>query len=135
MSAAAALAKVADAIAAEVNAGRSLKDVAAAAQAHARHHQAGSAHRRRRRVPPALVAKLFEAKPGQAVTAPAGDSVMVAQSPRSSRPIPPRTRRRCSSSRASSARRMQSDLFSEFDQALRRQFPVEVNQTNLDRLL
>jgi peptidyl-prolyl cis-trans isomerase D len=131
----AALAKAADAIAAEVNSGRSLKDIAAerklALATTKPVLRTGGDHD----APPALVAKLFEAKPGQAVTAPAGDSVMIAQVTAIEPADPTKDAAAVLQLAHQLGQTMQNDLLSEFDQALRRQFPVEVNQTNLDRVL
>jgi len=131
----ATLAKAADAIAAEVNSGRSLKDVAAQRKLTLATTKPVLRTGGDRDPPPALVAKLFEAKQGQAVTAPDGDGMMIAQVTAIEPADPAKDAAAVRQLARQLGQTMQSDLFSEFDQALRRQFPVEVNQTNLDRVL
>lgn len=130
-----ALQKAADAIVADVNAGKSLKDIAAAqklavATSPPLQRTGGDA-----KIAPALVAKLFDAKPGAAVSEASGDGVVIAQL-ESIEPADPATDPTAVNALAQQLGGvMQGDIESEYDQALRRSFPVSVDQANLDRLL
>jgi peptidyl-prolyl cis-trans isomerase D len=86
-------------------------------------------------VPPALVAKLFEAKPGAAVTAPAGEGYAVAQLKEIQPADPAKDPAAVAQLKGQVGNVMQNDMLDEFDQALRQRFPVEVNQAKLDQLL
>jgi peptidyl-prolyl cis-trans isomerase D len=130
-----ALQTVADKIVQEVNGGRSLKDAAAArglsVTTTAPLPRTGGDDK----VPPALVAKLFDAKPGGAVSEAAGDSVIVAQLT-SIAPADPATDADAVKQLSQDVGAvMQSDVLSEFDKALRQTFPVTVDQTNVDHIL
>jgi peptidyl-prolyl cis-trans isomerase D len=130
-----ALQKAADAIVAEVNAGKSLKDVAAARKLAVTtspplQRTGGDA-----KTPPALVAKLFDAKPGAAVSETSGDSVTIAQLATIEPADPAKDENAVNTLARQLGGVMQTDIQSEYDQALRRTFPVSVDQANLDRLL
>jgi peptidyl-prolyl cis-trans isomerase D len=130
-----ALSKLAAAMVADVNGGKSLRDVAAAhkmtlttTQPLARTGDAPTA-------PPALVAALFRAKPNGAVSAAAGDTVVVAQL-KSIQPADPATDQagvKQLTDQLSGA--MKSDMLGAFTRTLRTTFPVQINQTNLDHVL
>jgi peptidyl-prolyl cis-trans isomerase D len=83
-------------------------------------------------VPPALVGKLFAAKPGEVVTAADDAGSYVAQLDKVERPENP-----SQSAMADLTRELdtaqQLDLAEEFTQALRRRFPVEIHREALDR--
>jgi peptidyl-prolyl cis-trans isomerase D len=129
-----ALAKLAMTMVGEVNAGRSLRDVAAshklAVTTSAPLPRTGDA-----KTPPAVVAALFGVKPGQAAFAPAADGYVVAQLMQIQPADPTKDKAGVDALSHQLSQQMQSEFLSEFDQALRRRFPVEINQTNLDRAL
>ncbi len=130
-----ALAQLADTIAQDVNGGKSLKDAAAARKltvtTTAPLQRIGSDPT----VPPALVAALFGAKQGGAVSAPSGDSYAVAQLKTIEPADPAKDAAAVKPLSDELANAMRNDLLGAFDQALRAHFPVEINQANLDRLL
>ncbi len=130
----AAAQKIADQMAAEINGGKSLKDVAG------EHHLAVAPTPPLLRnggddkVPPALVAKLFDAKQGAAVTEAAADGVVVAQltSVVPADPATDQTTVKQLSQQLGTA--LAGDVAAEYEQALRRHYPVAVDQSSLDRL-
>lgn len=129
------LKKLADQIVEEVKGGKSLKDVAAARKLAVTTTPALQRTGGDPSVPPALVAAIFGAKKGDAVSAEAGDNYAVAevQSVEPADPAKdPAAVKQLSDFLANS---MRNDLLGSFDQALRTHFPVEINQANLDRLL
>jgi len=130
-----ALEKLAASMVGDVNGGKSLKDVAAAHKLTittspplARTSDAPTA-------PPSLIAALFSAKPNAAVSAAAGDNVVVAQL-KTIQPADPAQDeagvKRLTDQLSAS---MKSDMLNAYTQTLRTTFPVEINQTNLDRVL
>jgi len=84
-------------------------------------------------VSPALVAKLFAAKPGDVVTAADAAGSYVAQLNEIQTPETPSQKATADMSRDLSAA-MRNDLTTEFTQALRVRFPVEIHREALDRL-
>jgi len=84
-------------------------------------------------VPPALVAKLFAAKPGEVVTGSDGTGSYVAQLDEVQRPenVSPSATAGLSREIATG---QQADLGEEFTQALRARFPVEIHREVLDKL-
>ena len=84
-------------------------------------------------VSPALVAKLFAAKPGEVVTAADAAGSYVAQLDEIQTPETPSQNATADMSRDLSAA-MRNDLTTEFTQALRARFPVEIHREALDRL-
>ena len=131
----AALVKLADEIAKDVNAGKSFKEVAAARKltlaTTAPLLRSGSD----KTVPPTLIGKIFDAKPGQAVAGADGDSAMIAQLATVTAADPATDANTVKQLSQALQNAMDNDLLGEFDQMLRRKFPVEVNQANLDRVL
>jgi peptidyl-prolyl cis-trans isomerase D len=129
-----ALSKLAAAIVAEVNSGRSLRDVAAsrklAVTTTAALPRTGDS-----KTAPAVVAALFGVKPGQATFAPSTDGFVVAQLMQIQPADPAKDKPGVDALSHQLNQQMQSELLAEFDQALRRRFPVEINQTNLGRAL
>jgi peptidyl-prolyl cis-trans isomerase D len=83
--------------------------------------------------PPALVAKLFAAKPGEVVTAADATGSYVAQLAEVEVPEAPPEGATAEISRELTAA-MRGDLAMEFTQALRRRFPVAIRREALDRL-
>jgi peptidyl-prolyl cis-trans isomerase D len=84
-------------------------------------------------VPPALVAKLFAAKPGDVVTGSDGTGSYVAQLDEVQRPENVSQSATADLSRQISAAQ-QADLGEEFTQTLRARFPVEIHREVLDKL-
>ncbi len=131
---AAALQKLADAMTQEVNAGRSLRDVAAAHKLAVvttsplpRNGGAG--------VPPALVSKLFEVKLGAAVDAPATDGYAVAQLKTIIPADPDKDKAGLDSLSHQLSQQMQGEFLGAFGQALRSRYKVEIDRDNINRLL
>ncbi len=130
-----ALQKVADAIVAEVNGGKSLKDAAAARKLEVTTSPPLTRTGGDQKLPPPLVAKLFDVKQGGAVDEAAGDSVVVAQLASIAPADPAADKNAVDALSRDLGTVMQNDVLGEYDQALRRTFPVEVDQANLDKLL
>ena len=86
-------------------------------------------------VPAALLAKLFGAQQGEVVSEPAGDAMIVAQLTSIEPADPNKDPAGVSKLIQSLAPVLQGDALNEYNQALRRDFPVEINQTNLDHVL
>jgi peptidyl-prolyl cis-trans isomerase D len=82
---------------------------------------------------PALVAKLFKAKPGEVVTATDADGSYVAQLDEVQTPETPSQNATADASRDLN-QQMRTDLSGEFTQALRARFPVEIRREAIDRL-
>ena len=129
------LAKLADAIVNEVNAGKSLKDVAAARKLQITKAAGLQRTGGNETVSPALVAAIFGAKQGSAISAPAGDNVAVAQLTAIEAADPAKDADAIKPVSTELTNAMRNDILSAFDQALRAQFPVQINQANIDRLL
>ena len=83
-------------------------------------------------VPPALVGKLFAAKPGEVVTASDATGSYVAQLDEVQRPENPSQTATAGLSRELDTAQ-QADLAEEFTRALRARFPVEIHREVLDR--
>jgi len=129
-----ALQKLADAMTQEVNAGRSLREVAAAHKLAVvttsplpRNGRAG--------VPPALVPKLFEAKPGGAVDAPSTDGYAIAQLKTILPADPGKDKAGLDALSHQLSQQMQGEFLGDFTQALRGRYKVEINRDNINRLL
>ncbi|MGH7014703.1 MAG: peptidyl-prolyl cis-trans isomerase [Stellaceae bacterium] len=129
-----ALAALAKRIADQINAGQSLKAVVA------KHKlvvsstgpvlRTGSG-----KMPPALVGQIFTLKPGGAAFAPAGDGYAVAQLTAIQKADPAKDKATVDALSHQLAQQMQSEFLGEFARALRARYPVEINQTNLQRAL
>jgi peptidyl-prolyl cis-trans isomerase D len=130
-----ALQKLAASIVADVNGGKSLKDVAATHKLTVVTTQPLLRTGDEPTTPPAVVAALFGAKPHAAVSAQAGDSVVVAQL-KSIQPADPATDptgvKRLSDELSGE---MKTDMLDAFSQSLRSNFPVTINQANLDHVM
>ena len=129
-----ALATFAKQIADQVNAGQSLKAVAA------KHKLVVSStgpvlRTGDGKVSPALVGQLFSLKLNQAAAAPAGDGYAVAQLTAILKADPAKDKTTVDALAHDLAQQMQSEFLGEFSHALRARYPVEINQTNLDRAL
>ena len=130
-----AIEKVAASIVADVNGGKSLKDVAAAHRLTVTTSQPLTRTADTANAPPSLIAALFDAKPNGAVSAPAGDNVVVAQL-KSVEPADPAADQpgvKQLSDEVSGG--IKSDMLEAFTRSLRTTFPVEINQANLDHVL
>ena len=132
-----ALQKAADAIASEVNnGGKSLKDLAAAQKltltTTAPLQRAGGDEA----IPPALVAKLFDAKEGQAVTESGGaNGILVAQLHEDRAGRSGQGRGRGAQLAQELGASLQGDTVAEYDEALRKTFPVTIDQGQLDKVM
>ncbi len=129
-----ALAKLAKELIQEVKAGKSLEQAASerkltATVTPALQRTGGDA-----KVPPALVASIFNAKKGEAVSAAAGDNYAVAEVKTIDPADPSKNAGAVKDLSDQLAAEMRDDTMGAFEQALRAHFPVEINQTNLDRL-
>jgi peptidyl-prolyl cis-trans isomerase D len=130
-----ALAKLAEAIVQEVNGGRSLKDAAAARKLTVTTSPPLQRTGGDPAIPPALVVALFGAKPNGAVSAAAGDNYAVAQLKTIEAADPAKDANAVKNLSGELVNEIRNDMLNAFDQALRKNFPVEINQANLDRLL
>ena len=129
----AALASLAKEIAGEVGEGKSLADIAKA-----RSFQTFTTKPLPRsggdpKVPPVLVARLFEAKMGGVVSAKGDDGYLVAQLKEILPPDP--TTQSAGTARLSQqlGAQIQDDLLREYDQALRDRYPVSIDQAAVAR--
>ncbi|HVA15801.1 MAG TPA: SurA N-terminal domain-containing protein [Stellaceae bacterium] len=130
-----ALEKLAAAIVGDVNGGRSLKDVAAARKLATTTTTALARTGGDPATPPALVAALFDAKPNGAVSAPAGGNFVVAQLKSVEPADPSKDPAAVKQLTDQIAGEMKTDMLGAFSQTLRANFPVQINQANLDHVL
>jgi hypothetical protein len=84
-------------------------------------------------VPPALVAKLFAAKPGAAVMVADKSGAYIAQLEKVETPKAPKPTDTAALSDAAT-RELQADLAAQFTASLRRRYPVEIHRDTLDQL-
>jgi peptidyl-prolyl cis-trans isomerase D len=129
----AALANLAKEIAGEVGEGKSLADLAKARSFQTFTTQALPRSGGDPKVPPVLVARLFEAKPSGVVSAKGDDGYLVAQLKEIQPPDP--TTQAAGSARLSQqlGAQMQDDLLRQYDQALRDRYPVSIDQAAVAR--
>jgi peptidyl-prolyl cis-trans isomerase D len=129
----AALASLAKEIAGEVGEGKSLADVAKARSFQTFTTQALPRSGGDPKVPPVLVARLFEAKPSGVVSAKGDDGYLVAQLKEIQPPDP--TTQAAGTARLSQqlGAQMQDDLLRQYDQALRERYPVSIDQAAVAR--
>ncbi|MGH6969932.1 MAG: peptidylprolyl isomerase, partial [Stellaceae bacterium] len=129
-----ALAKFAKQIVDEVNAGQSLKTIAAkhklVVSSTGPVMRTGSG-----KMPPALAGPVFGLKVNGAAFAPAGDGYAVAQLTAIQKADPATDKASVDALAHRLAQQMQTEFLGEFSQALRVHYPVEINQTNLQRAL
>ena len=130
-----ALAKLAGEIAKEVEGGKSLKDVASARKLTVTTTAPLQRTDGDAQVPPALVAKLFTAKAGGAVTAPAGDGYVVAQLKEIQPADPAKDKDTVAQLSKQLGLGMQNDILTEYEQALHGHFPVNIDRDKLNRFL
>ncbi len=131
----AALQKVAEAMAQEVNAGKSLKDVAAEHKLAVLTSTPLTRDGGDARVPPPLVAKLFDAKTGAAVTDATTGNVVVAQLLSVEPADPAKDTAAVQQMSKDVGTTLQTDMLGQFSQGLRHTFPVKIDQASVDRLL
>jgi peptidyl-prolyl cis-trans isomerase D len=86
-------------------------------------------------LPPPVITGLFRAKPHQAVQGPSNDGVFVAELTEVIAADPAAAKPEVDTLTTQLGRQIQSDLFAEYAGALRRHFPVEIDQSRLDRAL
>jgi len=131
-----ALQKAADAIASEVNTGgKSLKDVAAAQKLTMTTTPELQRTSGDESIPPSLVAKLFDAKQGAAVTEAGQSGVIVAQLQKIEPADPAKDATAVKQLAQELDASLQGDTVAEYDQALRKTFPVKIDQDRLDQLM
>lgn len=129
-----ALAKLAKQIADEINAGQSLKAIAAKRKLVV--SSTGPVVRTGGgKAPQALVGPLFGLKLNGAAFAPASDGYAIAQLTAIQKADPATDKATVDALSHRLAQEMQSEFLGEFSQALRAHYPVEINQTNLQRAL
>ncbi|HUB97141.1 MAG TPA: SurA N-terminal domain-containing protein [Stellaceae bacterium] len=130
-----ALQKLADAMTTEVNGGKSIADVAAehklSVETTAPLQRSGNDPK----VPPALVAKIFDAKKGGAVDEVSGDTAVVAQLQSVEPADPAKDPQAVQDLQQQLSGVFQTDMMDQYDQALRKTFPVSVDRSSLDHLL
>jgi peptidyl-prolyl cis-trans isomerase D len=85
-------------------------------------------------LPPALVARLFEAKQGDAVVGQAADGFYVAQLKTIDRPDPGADADGMAQLKQQLANGGHGDLLAEFNEGLRHRFPVDVREDEINRL-
>lgn len=130
-----ALGKLAATMIGDVDGGKSLKDVAAAHKLTVTTTQPLTRTGGDPATPPALVAALFGAKQNGAVSAPSGDNVVIAQL-KSIQPADPKTDQAGAKQLSDElSGEMKTDMVGAFTQDLRANFPVQINQANLDHVL
>ena len=84
-------------------------------------------------VPPALVAKLFDAKPGGAVTEASPNGIVVAQLQQIEPADPAKDATAVKQLAEQLGASLQGDTVAEYDQALRQTFPVKIDQDRIDQ--
>jgi len=130
-----ALDKLAASMVSDVNGGKSLKDVAAAHKLTMTTSPPLSRTSDAPTAPPSLIAALFGAKPNGAVSAAAGDNVVVAQLKTIEPADPKQDQAGVKQLTDQLSASMKSDMLESFTRTLRTTFPVQINQTNLDHVL
>jgi peptidyl-prolyl cis-trans isomerase D len=130
-----ALQKAADALVAEVNGGKSLKDAAAAQHLTVTTTQPMLRTGGDTQVPPALVAKLFDTKPGAAVNEPGPNGIVVAQLDKIVPADPAKDPAGVQELSQQLDQSLQNDTIAEYNEALRGTFPVSIDQQKLDQIL
>lgn len=130
------LAKLGEDYANAVNKGQKLDDLAALHGLKPFTSQPLSRDEASKELPPNVTAKLFAAKPGQAVTGAAGDKgVVVATVIKVLPPDPAKAAEQKQAIAREIEQNTKGDLLSQYEQALRARYPVSINQDALNRLL
>ena len=130
-----ALEKLAASMVGDVNGGKSLKDVAAAHKLTITTSPPLSRTGDAPAAPPSLIAVLFSAKANGAVSAAAGDNVVVAQLKTIQPADPTQDQAGVKQLTDQLSASMKSDMLDAYTRTLRTTFPVQINQTNLDHVL
>jgi peptidyl-prolyl cis-trans isomerase D len=130
-----ALEKLAASMVADVNGGKSLKDVADAHKLTMTTSQPLSRTGDAPTAPPSLIAALFSAKPNTAVSTAASDNVVVAQLKTIQPADPAQDQAGVKQLTDQLSASIKSDVLNAYTQTLRVTFPVEINQSNLDHVL
>lgn len=129
-----ALVTLAKQIADEVNAGQSLKAVAAKRKLVV--SSTGPVMRSgNNKLSPAVIGPLFTLKLNTATFASSGDGYVIAQLTAIQKANPATDKADVDALSHRLAQQMQTEFLGEFSQALRARYPVEINQTNLQRAL
>jgi len=117
-----------------VDGGKPLKEVAAERNLHVtttapieRGTQAGD-------LPPTIVASLFSAKPHHAVEGPSQDGIHIAEVTEVIPADPAADKPKVDAIAAQIGQQIQRDLFTEYAGALRHYFPVEIDQSKVDKV-
>ena len=126
--------KTAKEIVDEVNGGKTLKEIAAARNLKVSTTAPLERGAATGDLPPQVVTALFSAKPHQAVQGPSQDGVYVAQLAEVIAADPSADKTRVDAITGQIGQQIQRDLTSEYAAALRRYFPVEVDQSKVDKL-
>lgn len=85
-------------------------------------------------MPPQVVTALFRAKPNQAVQGPSTDGVYVAELTDVIAADPAADKQKADAIAGQIKRQIQTDLFAEYAGALRHYFPVQIDQSRLDKV-
>jgi peptidyl-prolyl cis-trans isomerase D len=129
-----ALAKLAQSIVDEVKAGKKLAEIAAARKLQVYTTEPLQRSARDAKLPPALVADIFAAKPGAAVSGKGNDGYVVAQVKDVQPPDPVKDAEQMKQfAERGLTPSMRDDLLQEFDQALRSRYPVTIDQSAVAR--
>lgn len=126
--------KTAKEIVDEVNGGKALKDVAAARNLKLTTTAPIERGAPPGDLPPQVVTALFRAKPHQAVQGPSQDGIHVAELTEVIAADPAADKAKVDALSAQISQQIQRDLFTEYATALRRYFPVDIDQSNLDKV-
>ena len=117
-----------------VNAGKSLKDVAAERKLTLTTTQPLERGAATGGLPPQVVTALFRAKPQQAVQGPSADGIYVAEVTQVIPADPAADKPKVDALAGQIKQQIQADLFAEYAGGLRQYFPVEIDQSRLDKV-
>ena len=126
--------KTAKEIVDDVNGGKALKDVAAARNLKVTTTAPIGRGVAPGDLPPQVVTALFRAKPHQAVQGPSQDGIYVAELTEVLAADPTADNAKVDALSAQITQQIQRDLVTEYATALRRYFPVEIDQSKLDKV-
>jgi len=126
--------KIAREIVDAVNGGRPLKELAAAHNLKATTTAPLERGVAPGNLPPQLVTALFRAKPHQAVQGPSNDGIHIAEVTEVIAADPGADKAKLDAITAQIGQQIQRDLFTEYAGALRKFFPVEIDQSRVDKL-
>ena len=126
--------KTAKEIVDDVNGGKALKDVAAARKLKLTTTAPIERGVAPGDLPPQVVTALFRAKPHQAVQGPSQDGVYIAELTEVIAADPAADKAKLDALSAQIRQQIQRDLVTEYATALRRYFPVDIDQSKLDKV-